>query len=113
MVQGRNRQLVLRDPTAALAEELPLIPPGGLPARDFCDALVAALPVLDGGRISEFMRQERAVTGDARGDAIIGPAFSLALHRLQRRVWSACTAVTMLITASMACCTENDGLSTG
>ncbi|HUZ55201.1 MAG TPA: protein DpdG [Streptosporangiaceae bacterium] len=80
--QVGNRRLVLPDPTAALAEELPPIQPAGLPARDFYAAVTRELPVLDGGRISDFMRAERAECADPRGDAMIGPAFSLALRRL-------------------------------
>jgi hypothetical protein len=41
------------------------------------------LPVLDGGQISEFMRAKRGECADPRGDALVGPAFSLALRRLQ------------------------------
>ena len=77
-----SRRLVLPDPTAALAEELPPIPSAGLVARDFYDAITKNLPVLDGGLISEFMRKERAEVADPRGDALVGPAFSLALRRL-------------------------------
>jgi hypothetical protein len=81
--QGGNRRLVLPDPTAALTEELPPIPPAGLAARSFYTAVSRELPVLDGGRIAEFMRTERAECADARGDAMVGPAFSFALRRLR------------------------------
>jgi hypothetical protein len=80
-----NRRLILPDPTAALAEELPPIPPAGMPAREFHTVVGKALPVLDGGLISEFMRRERAECADPRGDAMVGPAFSLALRRLKGR----------------------------
>ena len=56
--QVGNRRLILPDPTAALAEELPPIPHAGMSARDFYAAVTKALPVLDGGRISDFMRDE-------------------------------------------------------
>ena len=52
-------------------------------ARDFYATVAKALPVLDGGRISDFMRDERAECADPRGDAMVGPAFSLALRRLE------------------------------
>ena len=78
-----NRRLILPDPTAALAEELPPIPRAGVSARDFYATVAKALPVLDGGRISDFMRDERAECADPRGDAMVGPAFSLALRRLE------------------------------
>jgi hypothetical protein len=81
--QVGSRRLVLLDPTAALAEELPLIPRAGVPATAFCAAVTRDLPVLDGGRISDFMREKRGEFADPRGDAMIGPAFSLALRRLQ------------------------------
>jgi hypothetical protein len=81
--QGGNRRLIMPDPTAALAEELPSMSRAGMPARDFYGALIKALPVLDGGQISQFMRNERAECADPRGDAMVGPAFSLALRRLQ------------------------------
>jgi hypothetical protein len=81
--QVGRRQIVLPDPTAALAEELPPIPSTGMPASAFCAAVAKELPVLDGGRISDFMRAERAECADPRGDASVGPAFSLALRRLQ------------------------------
>jgi len=81
--QVGNHRLILPDPTAALAEELPSIPRAGVSARDFYATVAKALPVLDGGRISEFMRNERAECADPRGDAMIGPAFSLALRRLE------------------------------
>jgi hypothetical protein len=81
--QVGNRRLILPDPTAALAEELPPIPRAGMSARDFCATVTKALPVLDGGRISDFMRDERAECVDPRGDAMVGPAFSLALRRLK------------------------------
>ena len=77
-----NQRLVLPDPTAALAEELPPMPPAGWSAMDFYDAITTNLPVLDGGLISDFMRTERAEVADPRGDALVGPAFSLALRRL-------------------------------
>jgi hypothetical protein len=80
--QVGTRRLVLPDPTAALAEELPPIQPAGLPAMVFYAAASQALPVLDGGRISDFMRAERAECIDPRGDAMVGPAFSLALRRM-------------------------------
>jgi len=82
--QVGSRRLILPDPTVALAEELPPIPAAGVPARDFYAAVTKELPVLDGGRISEFMRAERAECADPRGDAMVGPAFSLALRRLER-----------------------------
>jgi hypothetical protein len=78
-----SRRLVLPDPTAAVAEELPAIPRAGVPARDFYAAVNKELPVLDGGQISEFMRAKRGECADPRGDALVGPAFSLALRRLQ------------------------------
>jgi hypothetical protein len=78
-----NRQIVLPDPTAALAEELPLVPRAGMSASDFCAAAAKELPVLDGGHISNFVRAEQAEWADPRGDALVGPAFSLALRRLQ------------------------------
>jgi hypothetical protein len=81
--QVRNRRLILPDPTAAVAEELPRIPRNGLTARDFCAAVAKELPVLDGGQISNFMRKERAECADPRGDAMVGPAFSLSLRRLE------------------------------
>lgn len=81
--QAGNRRLILPDPTAALAEELPPIPSTGMPARDFYAAMTKELPILDGGRISDFMRAERAECADPRGDAMVGPSFSLALRRLQ------------------------------
>jgi hypothetical protein len=83
--QVGNRRLILPDPTAALAEELPSIPSAGMPARDFYAAVTKELPVLDGGRVSDFMRAERAKCADPRGDAMIGPTFSLALRRLQKQ----------------------------
>jgi hypothetical protein len=78
-----GRRLVLPDPTGAVSEELPPIPRVGLPARDFYAALNKELPILDGGQISEFMRAKRGECADPRGDAMVGPAFSLALRRLQ------------------------------
>jgi hypothetical protein len=81
--QVGSRRLVLPDPTAAVAEELPAIPRAGVPARDFYGAMNKELPVLDGGQISEFMRAKRGECADPRGDAMVGPAFSLALRRLQ------------------------------
>jgi hypothetical protein len=81
--QVRSRRLILLDPTAALAEELPPIPRAGVSARAFYAAVTKELPVLDGGQISEFMRKERGECTDPRGDAMVGPAFSLALRRLQ------------------------------
>ena len=69
-----NRRLILPDPTAALAEELPPIPHAGVSARDFYATVAKALPVLDGGRISDFMRDERAECADPRGDAMVGPS---------------------------------------
>jgi hypothetical protein len=81
--QVGSRRLVLPDPTAALAEELPPIPHAGVPARAFYAAVTKELPVLDGGQISDFMRETRGEFADPRGDAMIGPAFSLALRRLQ------------------------------
>ena len=81
--QVGSRRLILLDPTAALAEELPPIPHAGVSARAFYEALTRELPVLDGGRISDFMREKRGETADPRGDAMVGPAFSLALRRLQ------------------------------
>lgn len=81
--QVGSRRLILPDPTAALAEELPQIPRTGMPARDFYAAVTHELPVLDGGQVSEFMRAQRGGGVDPRGDAMVGPAFSLALRRLQ------------------------------
>lgn len=81
--QVGSRRLVLPDPTAAVAEELPPIPHAGVPANDFYAALNRELPVLDGGQISEYMRAKRSGSADPRGDAMVGPAFSLALRRLQ------------------------------
>jgi hypothetical protein len=78
-----SRRLILLDPTAALAEELPPIPRAGISARAFYEAVIKELPVLDGGRISDFMREKRGEFADPRGDAMVGPAFSLALRRLQ------------------------------
>ena len=83
--QVGNRRLILPDPTAALAEELPLIPRAGVSARAFYAAVTQELPVLDGGQISDFMREKRGEFADSRGDAMVGPAFSLALRRLQGR----------------------------
>jgi hypothetical protein len=81
--QVGNRRLILLDPTAAVAEELPPIPRAGVLARVFYAAVTKELPVLDGGRISDFMREKRGEFADCRGDAMVGPAFSLALQRLQ------------------------------
>lgn len=83
--QVGSRRLILPDPTAALAEELPPIPRAGLSARAFYAAATKELPILDGGRISELMRETRGEFADPRGDAMVGPAFSLALRRLQNR----------------------------
>lgn len=81
--QVNKRRLVLPDPTPAVAEELPPIPSAGISARAFYAAMTRELPVLDGGQISDFMRAERGECADPRGDAMVGPAFSLALRRLQ------------------------------
>lgn len=83
--QAGGQRLVLPDPTAALAEELPSISPAGLPAKEFFAAVAGRLPVLDSGLISDFMRAERAECADPRGDAMVGPTFSLALRRLEGR----------------------------
>lgn len=82
---GGRRSLVLPDPTAALEEELPLIPKEGMPARDFYNAVTDKLPILSGGRIVRFMRSLQGEYVDPHGDAPIGPAFSFALHRLKAR----------------------------
>jgi hypothetical protein len=81
--QAGSRRLILLDPTAALAEELPPIPRVGVSARAFCAAVTKELPILDGGQISDFMRAKRGECADPRGDAMVGPAFSLSLRRLQ------------------------------
>jgi hypothetical protein len=79
------RRFVLPDPTSAIREELPAIRRDGLTAVEFREALVKSLPILDGGRISDYMRSVRAPSIDLRGDAMAGPAFSFALRRLQNR----------------------------
>jgi hypothetical protein len=78
-----RRSLILPDPTAALAEELPSIPKDGMPARDFYDAVTNELPILSGGRIAIFMRSVRGEYVDSHGDVSVGSAFSFALHRLK------------------------------
>jgi hypothetical protein len=82
---SQARRFVLPDPTSAIREELPAIRPDGLTAAEFREALVKSLPILDGGRISDYMRSVRAPSADSRGDAMAGPAFSFALRRLQNR----------------------------
>jgi hypothetical protein len=82
---SQGRRVVLPDPTSAIREELPAAGPDGLTAAQFRDALVKSLPVLDGGRISDYMRSVRTASPDPRGDAMTGPAFSFALRRLHKR----------------------------
>jgi hypothetical protein len=81
--QAGGRRLILPDPTAALGEELPSIPNTGMLAKDFYVAVTKELPILDGGWISNFMRKQRAACADPKGDAMVGPSFSLALKRLE------------------------------
>lgn len=78
-----RRALVLPDPTAAVAEELPPIPETGLPAKEFCSAVVKELPVLSGGSISDFMREKQGDYVDSRVGVSVGPGFSFALRRLK------------------------------
>lgn len=77
-----NRKYVLPDPTAAIAEELPAIQPGGLPAKQFCAAVAKSLPVLDGGIIADYTRKQDTKLTDFAPEFTIGPAFSFALQRL-------------------------------
>jgi hypothetical protein len=82
---SQGRRLVLPDPTGAIREELPAVGPDGLAAAEFRDALIKSLPILDGGRISDYMSSVRVASRDPRGDAMAGPAFSFALRRLHKR----------------------------
>lgn len=70
-------------PTRALVDVLRALP-RSMPARDFLDAVIVALPVLDGGLLNRHLNTIGVQVG-YKGDAMIGPAFGHALDRLQLR----------------------------
>jgi hypothetical protein len=77
-----GRKYLLPDPTPAIAEELPAIQSGGLPAKQFCAAVVKSLPILDGGTVADYTRRRVTNSACPASELTIGPAFSFALQRL-------------------------------
>jgi hypothetical protein len=79
----RGVQVLVPDPTIAVAETLP-----GLPARTtapiFLESLAARVPTIDNGPL-ETVASKLGVTYAARGDASVGPSLAHALRRLDRR----------------------------
>jgi hypothetical protein len=79
----RSVDLLIPDPTLAVADALPAMPPA-TSAREFVDLLAERVPAIDGSRLESFIRH-LGVRYDARGEATLGPAVGGALERLDRR----------------------------
>jgi hypothetical protein len=79
----RGVQVLIPDPTIAVAETLPSLPPRST-APVFLEKLAQRVPAIDHG-VLERAAAELGVSYAARGDATIGPALAHALQRLQKR----------------------------
>ena len=80
---SRGAQVLVPDPTAAVAETLPRLSPRST-APDFLAAVALHLPIVDTGPL-EAVASELGVSYSARREATIGPSLAHALRRLERR----------------------------
>jgi hypothetical protein len=79
----RGVQVLIPDPTTAVAETLPSLPPWST-APVFIEKLAQRIPVIDHGALERVVA-ELGVAYTARGDATVGPALAHALRRLEKR----------------------------